>query len=63
MNKDDFKREQLYQASMAIARVMLNKKIITESEYNQINTIMLEKYRPLLGGLITEKGGYHAQNP
>jgi len=55
MNKDDFKREADYESRMAVARTMLRNGFITEQEYCQIDTIFLEKYRPLLGGLRARK--------
>jgi len=51
MNKDDFRREQLYQSTIAIVKTMHKNGIITEDELCQIDTMFLEKYRPLLGGL------------
>ena len=51
MNRDDFRRERLYQASIAVARTMHKNGLITEDELCQIDTIFIEKYRPLLGAL------------
>ena len=51
MNREDFRRERLYQASIAVARMMHNKSLISEVEFSQIDSILLEKYRPLLGML------------
>ena len=51
MNREDFRRERLYQASIAVARTMHKKGLITEEELCQIDTLFIEKYRPLLGGL------------
>ena len=51
MNRDDFRRERLYQASISVARTMLQRGLITDDEYRQIDTMILDKYRPLLGGL------------
>ena len=51
MNREDFRRERLYQASIAVARTMHNKGLISEVEFSQIDSILLEKYRPLLGML------------
>jgi len=51
MNREDFRRERLYQASIAIARTMFQKGLITDDELHQIDTMLLDKYRPLLGGL------------
>ena len=51
MNKDDFRRERLYQSTIAIVKTMQKNGLITEDEFCQIDTMFLEKYRPLLGGL------------
>ena len=51
MNREDFCRERLYQASIAVARTMLQRGLITDNEFRQIDTMFLDKYRPLLGGL------------
>ena len=51
MNKDDFRRERLYQSTIAIVKKMQKNGLITEDELCQIDTMFLEKYRPLLGGL------------
>jgi len=51
MNREDFRRERLYQASIAVARTMHKKGLITENEFCQIDTIFIEKYKPLLGAL------------
>ena len=55
MSKEEFKRETQYESRMAIARTMLRNEIITEEEYCQIDTMFLEKYRPLLGALRAGK--------
>jgi len=47
----DFKREKLYQTNIAIIRTMVKNGLITEDEYCQIDTMLLEKYQPLLGRL------------
>ena len=51
MNSEQFKRERQYQTTIAIVRTMLKNSLITEAEFCQIDTMLLEKYRPLLGGL------------
>jgi len=51
MNRDDFRRERLYQTSIAVARTMHKKGLISEAEFCQIDIIFLEKYRPILGML------------
>jgi hypothetical protein len=51
MNSEQFKRERLYQSTIAIVKTMLKNGLISEDEFCQIDTMLLEKYRPLLGGL------------
>ncbi|MCD7805640.1 MAG: hypothetical protein LUH03_10970 [Oscillospiraceae bacterium] len=52
MTKEQFKEEKNYQASKMCFRQMLEKGIITQEEYKQIGTILLEKYQPILGSLF-----------
>ena len=51
MTPEQFKREAAYRATLSIAKSMLQKGLINENEYKKIDTIMFEKYHPLLGGL------------
>lgn len=44
VDKDDFRNEKLYQATMGIARKMFFEGLISEEEYRQIDTIFLAKY-------------------
>ena len=54
MNKEDFRNEKLYQTTMHLARKMLEEGIISEEEYRQIDTIFLEKYKPVFGTLFSD---------
>ena len=47
MNKDDFRREKLYQATMSIARKMLSDGLISAEDYQHIDAVFREKYRPV----------------
>lgn len=51
MTPEQFKREVAYRATLSIAQSMLQRGLINEKEFAQIDTIMFEKYQPLLGGL------------
>ncbi len=51
MTHDQFEREKAYRISLAVAQTMLSKGIIAEEDYAKIDTILLEKFRPLLGVL------------
>ena len=54
MSKADFRNEKLYQTTMHLARKMLEEGIISEEEYRQIDTIFLEKYKPVFGTLFSD---------
>ena len=52
MSEEMFQTEKDYGITMAIAKSMLEKGLITISEYEQFEEEMLEKYRPKLVPLI-----------
>jgi hypothetical protein len=52
---EQFEREKLYQSALAVAQTMLRMGIIIEDEFTIIDTILLRKYRPLLGSLYAVK--------
>lgn len=54
MSSSEFHNEKLYQATMSMARKMLRDGLISEEEYRQIDTIFLEKYRPVFGTLFSD---------
>ena len=53
MNDMDFNSEMNYQITMSYVRQLKRNGAITEEEYRKINTIMLKKYRPILGTLLS----------
>lgn len=55
MNKENFEREVLYQATLAIAWAMNRRGIVTEDEIDEFDTKMHKKHRPLLGTLYSGK--------
>ena len=55
MSEQEFDREMRYQAAVQIADALLKKGSISEEEYNQIKTKLLEKYRPTLSTLLSGK--------
>lgn len=55
MTKEQFQAERRYQISISVAKTMLRKGVISEKEYMQIDTILLEKYRPILSTLLSGK--------
>ena len=54
VNNVDFQSELMYQATMSIARKMLNEGLMTEEEYRQIDTMFREKYQPKFGTLFVD---------
>ena len=53
MSKEEFHNDMLYHAAISIAKTILENGLITEEEYVEIDTILLEKYRPYLGTLLS----------
>lgn len=54
MNKD-WNNEFQYQLTMSLVRQLKSGGTISDNEYKQIDTIMLRKYRPILGTLLSGK--------
>ncbi|EOS25990.1 hypothetical protein C806_01529 [Lachnospiraceae bacterium 3-1] len=55
VSEKEFRAELRYRMSLSVAKTMLEKGIISEGEYSEIDTILLEKYRPTLGTLLAGK--------
>ena len=53
MTDEQFRAEKMYQTTMNMAGRMLSQGLISEEEYCQIDTIFLEKYRPVFGTLFS----------
>ena len=54
MTKEQMDNENMYQATMMIAKNLLNKGAISEEEYSQIDTNFREKYSVSLSTLFTD---------
>lgn len=52
MNKD-FDSEFQYQITMSLVHQLKNNGTVSDGEYKKIDAIMLEKYRPILGTLLS----------
>lgn len=55
MGQKEFEAELMYRVSLSAARLMLRKSFITPENYQQVDNILLEKYRPVLGTLLAGK--------
>lgn len=53
MNDADFEREKAYQTTMSLLRQLKKNGTVTDEEYRKIDTIMLKKYRPIFGTLLS----------
>ena len=56
MDEDLFARELDYQASMFIAEGLLRQGLLTKGEAHEAKTLLLAKYRPLIGELLADVG-------
>ena len=55
VSEKEFRAELRYRMSLSVARAMLKEGVISQEEYQQIDTILLEKHRPTLGTLLAGK--------
>ena len=53
MDKEQFRAERLYQMSLSVAKSMLRQGVISKEEFTEIDTILLKKYHPTLGTLLS----------
>lgn len=54
MRPEQFEAEMNYQAAIEIADGFRKRGLLTEEEYHQIDTILLQKFRPIIGSLRPE---------
>ena len=54
MRKEQYRADMLYQVSLSVAKSMRAKGLITADEYAEIDTMLLAKYQPYLGRLLSE---------
>jgi hypothetical protein len=47
MSKERFRREKDFQAALAIAKSLLNRSLITSSEYRRLKAALIKKDCPL----------------
>lgn len=55
ITKKQLKAEKFYNISLCIAKSMLTRDIISKEEYIKIDTLLLEKYRPIFSTLLAGK--------
>ena len=54
IDKDRFRDETLYQATMGMIRKLYFDGTISEAEYDEMERCFREKYKPVLGGLFAD---------
>jgi hypothetical protein len=54
VSKEKSEAERRYQASLSVAKSLLKSGVITLKEFNEIDTILLRKYRPVFGTLFSD---------
>ena len=52
MTNEQFERERQYRVAISVAAAMIKQGLLTEDEFRIINEMMIEKYRPVFGGLV-----------
>ena len=52
MTNEQFERERRYRVAISVGVGLLKQGLISEDEFRIINETMIEKYKPLFGGLI-----------
>ena len=54
MTDTQFQAEKRYQVALAMAKTLVDKGLLTHDEYAVMNAILLDKFRPCLGALLSE---------
>ena len=54
MTETQFRAEMRYQVAIAMAKTLVDKGLLTHEEYAAMDAILLEKFRPFLGVLLSE---------
>ena len=54
MTETQFRAEMRYQVAVAMAITLFKKGLLTPDEYATMDAILLDKFRPCLGALLSE---------
>ena len=54
MTESQFQSEKRYQVALAMAKTLVDKGLLTPDEYATMDAILLDKFRPCLGALLSE---------
>ena len=53
MTQEQYKAEKDYRLARTVLLRILSQRLITESEFAQIDTKLKEKYKPIIGDLLS----------
>jgi len=53
MTNEQFEREMRYRTVMAVARSMLNRRLISKEEYDAFDCKMIKNHNPFLASLMS----------
>lgn len=51
MTKEQFDQEKNYRISVILSKELMAKGLITKEEFDHIDTMLLEKYKPIISSL------------
>ncbi len=54
MTKNGIRNDMLYHVAISVGKTMLAQGLITKEEYDAIDKVLLEKYLPYIGVLLSE---------
>lgn len=58
MTQQELRNDMLYHMALSMAKTMLGNGLLSPEEYAEMDTILLQKYRPYLGSLFSENTCY-----
>ncbi|GAB2022152.1 hypothetical protein RyT2_12260 [Pseudolactococcus yaeyamensis] len=53
MPKQEIKADMFYHLSLSVAKSMLESGAISQTDYQKIDTLLLDKYHPYFGELLS----------
>ncbi|OFV69166.1 MULTISPECIES: SHOCT domain-containing protein [Acetobacterium] len=51
MTKDQLEQEKNYRISVILSKELMSKGLITKEEFDRLDTMLLEKYQPIISSL------------
>ena len=54
MSNEEIRSDMCYQVLLSIAKRMREQDVINEEEYAEVDALLVEKYQPFIGKLMSE---------